>query len=515
MFHLIMVAATVLYGVAAGLLTVFVSGYGVLLVLFWRTRRYPPAAPAVNDDDLPSVTVQLPIYNEAHVVGRLIAACAQLDYPRDRLRIQVLDDSTDETRALVAQAVADWRARGVALDLLHRPTRQGYKAGALAYGLERVVTDCVAVFDADFIPPCDFLRRTLPHFAADARVGLVQARWEHLNAGTNGLTRAQVLTMDAHFAIEQVVRSRAGLPMSMNGSCGVWRAAALRDSGGWSAATLTEDLDVSYRALLRGWRFVYLRDVAVPGELPPQVQAYKLQQHRWATGMTQCLVRYALPLLRSRRYGPLAKAMGLMHLGQYAVQPLILLTFLLTPVLLWGDMFARLPNLGVLGAVGLFPPLMVIVAQIDLRDLRRARWRDVARALAYLPVQLAIGAALVLTNAAAVLGALRHPYTAREFRRTPKFSLTGRDHTWARSRYALRVDAVTVGEIGLGLYAAAGVVIALEHLPALAAYMAWYALSFWGLAAWNIGQTRRMPWRPMRRNPAVDSLSPQGTIPPT
>ncbi len=497
--HLIMTSAAVLYVLSAGLLTLFVSGYGVLLAFYARTRLHPPVMPTVDEDDLPSVTVQLPIYNEAHVVGRLIAACAQLDYPRDRLRIQVLDDSTDETRALVVQAVADWRARGVEIDLFHRPTRQGYKAGALAYGLERAVTDCVAVFDADFIPPRDFLRRTLPYFAADERIGLVQVRWEHLNAGTNWLTRAQLLTMDAHFVIEQVVRSRAGLPMSMNGSCGIWRAAALRNSGGWSAATLTEDLDVSYRALLRGWRFVYVRDVVVPGELPPQVQAYKLQQHRWATGMTQCLVRHALPLLRSRRYGPLAKAMGLMHLGQYAVQPLILLTFLLTPVLLWGDMFARLPTLGVLGAVGLFPPLMVIIAQIELREVRRAGWRDVARALAYLPAQLAIGAALVLNNAVAVLGALRHPYTPREFYRTPKFSLTGRDRTWARSRYALRVDAVTAGEIVLGLYAAAGVVIALKHLPALAAYMAWYALSFWGLAAWNIGQTRPAPRRSMRR----------------
>jgi hypothetical protein len=265
--------------------------------------------------------------------------------------------------------------------------------------------------------------------------------------------------------------------MSMNGTGAVWRAEALRDAGGWSAATLTEDLDLSYRALVRGWEFLYLPDVAVPGELPPQVQAYKLQQRRWATGMTECLIRHAVPLMRSKRYGPGKKLMGLAHLSQYAVQPLILLVFLLTPLLVWGDMFRHLPNLSVLGSVGAIPLLIMVIAQIELHE-------DWLRRLCYLPVQGMIGAAVVLNNTLGVLAALHRPAVKREFKRTPKFSRT----PWRESRYALRIDGVTLGEIGLGLYAILGAYAAYQKLPALLPYFVSYAASFWGFAFWNIAQ---------------------------
>ncbi len=493
MLQFLLEIAAGLYVMSVMLLTLFVGSFGVLIALYLCTRRRQPPVPAVSDDDLPAVTVQLPIYNEAHVVARLIAACARLDYPRDRLHIQIIDDSTDETTRVLEQTITAWERRGAPpIALLRRPTRAGYKAGALAWGLQHVRTPFVAIFDADFIPPRDFLRRTLPYFLADERLALVQTRWSHLNACATPLTRAQALTTDGHFVIEQIARSRGGLPMSMNGSGGVWRVTALLDAGGWSADTLTEDLDLSYRALLRGWHFCYLPDVAGPGELTPQVQAYKLQQRRWATGMTQNLLRHAIPLLKAKRYAPWQRVMGLMHLGQYAVQPLILLTFLLTPPLAASGMLARLPALGVLSAVGVIPPLMMILAQ-------RALYPDWPRRLLAMPLQGMIASALVLNNTLGVLDALLGTRAAREFRRTPKFSVTGEARTWTGSRYALPADRVTLGELALGLYALGGLLVAARHAPALVPYFATYALSLLGFALWNLAQawqirrTRHLP----------------------
>ncbi len=475
----VLVLAAVLYVVAALILLVFVGSFGVLLVIYWRSRHQTIPLPDVDAADLPSVTIQLPVYNEVHVIERLIDACAQLDYPADKLFIQVIDDSTDQTTGLIQRRLAYWQTHGVNnLALLRRPQRNGYKAGALAYGLERAETDYIAVFDADFVPPRDFLRQTMPYFTTDARLALVQTRWEHLNRTANALTRAQALTMDGHFIVEQTARSRGYLPMSMNGTGGIWRVGALRDAGGWSAATVTEDLDLSYRALMRGWRFLYLPTVAVPGELPPQVQAYKLQQRRWATGMTENLIRNVLPLLRSPHFSSAKKLMGLAHLAQYAVQPLILLVFLLTPVLLWGDMFQRMPNLGsAFGVVGLIPPLIMITAQHALRG----NW---LRRLANFPIQSLIGIGAVLNNTWGVFAALHPLHVEREFKRTPKFSST----MWIRSRYALAVDWVTLGELGLGGYALLGIYLAYRHLPALIPYLVTYAVSFFVLAGWNLSQ---------------------------
>lgn len=488
---------TAVYILATALLAFFVGSFGVLIALYLRTRHREAPVPAVSDDGLPAVTVQLPLYNEAHVVPRLIAACARLDYPRDRLHIQIIDDSTDETTQVLQQAIDTWRERGAPpMTLLRRPARTGYKAGALAWGLQHVRTPFVAIFDADFVPPPDFLRRTLPYFCADERLALVQTRWSHLNAMASPLTRAQALTTDGHFVIEQIARSRGGLPMSMNGSGGVWRVAALQDAGGWSADTLTEDLDLSYRALLRGWRFRYLPAVAVPGELTPQVQAYKVQQRRWATGMTQNLLRHALPLLKARRYAPWQRVMGLIHLGQYAVQPLVLLTLLLTPPLAASGALARLPALGALSAAGIIPPLMMILGQ-------RALYPDWPRRLLAMPIQGMIATALVLNNTLGVLDALLGTRAAREFRRTPKFNVTGGDG-WARSRYALPADRVTLGELALGLYALGGLLVAVRHAPALIAYFATYVVSLTGFALWNLAQTWQIrraerPWpRPER-----------------
>lgn len=476
--EIVLHAAALIYLVCTLLLALFVGSFGVLLAIYARTRSRSEATPALTNDQLPSVTVQLPIYNELHVAARLIDAAARLDYPRDRLRVQVLDDSTDGTTAILRRQIQAWRAQGVEhIVLLRRPVREGYKAGALAWGLQQVSTEYVAVFDADFVPAPDFLRRTVPHFTADPRLALVQSRWEHLNPEANWLTRAQALTIDGHFAVEQTARCRGGLPFAMNGTGAVWRTAALRDAGGWSAATVAEDLDISYRALLRGWRMRYLPEVAVPGELPEQIQAYKRQQRRWATGMTENLLHHARPLLRSAHYDPGAKFMGLMHLASFAVQPLILLVLLLTPPLIAAGLLARLPNLGLLlGPLGLIPVLIMVTGQLALG---RPAWRT----LRALPVQGLIAAALVLNNTLGVLAGLHPRAVRREFKRTPKFS-----EARSGSPYTLPLDGTIVGEIALGAYALGGAALALERFPALLPYLLTYGLALWGMVLATLWQ---------------------------
>jgi cellulose synthase/poly-beta-1,6-N-acetylglucosamine synthase-like glycosyltransferase len=467
------------YMLAATVLAIYSASFFVLMAIYFLKRKQVPVAPEVSEDDLLSVTLQLPIYNERHVVDRLIDAMGALDYPRDKLYVQVLDDSTDETTEVLRCKVAEWQAKGLKIELVRRPDREGYKAGALAYGLERAQTDCVGIFDADFVPAPDFLRRVMPHFNADPTVALVQTRWAHLNVDYNLLTRAQALAMDQHFAIEQVARSRGSLPMSMNGTGGIWRRQTIEDAGGWSADTLTEDLDLSYRAFLKGWRFRYVVDVAVPGEVPPQLTAYKVQQARWAKGSTQCLKKYAGPLLRSN-LNPLQKGMGLLHLGQYAIQPFVLLLFVLTPPILGTDMLTRLP-LGPLGIAGLAPPIFMALGQIAL-------YRDWPRRLLYFPMLILIGTGMMLSNSRAVFEALTG-WGGNVFKRTPKFRVVRPTDRLAGRRYALRPDWTTIGELLLGAYAVVGLGIAVVHFPAMIIYMVVYVLSFGLLALWSLWQS--------------------------
>jgi cellulose synthase/poly-beta-1,6-N-acetylglucosamine synthase-like glycosyltransferase len=468
--------------ILAGLtLSVFVSTFGILLLIYAFKRRKRPIAPQVSDDDLLSVTIQLPIYNEQYVAARLIDAVCALDYPK--FCVQILDDSTDETADICRERSEFWQSKGIDCRLIQRENREGYKAGALAVGLEQVKTHCVAIFDADFVPAPDFLRRVMPHFNSAPQVGLVQTRWAHLNMDYNWLTRAQAINIDGHFAVEQVARSRGYLPMSMNGTGGIWRVAAIQDAGGWSAATLTEDLDLSYRALVRGWRFLYLVDVPVPGELPPQVAAWKVQQARWATGSTQCLIRHAVPLMRSD-FPLWKKLMGLAHLSQYTIQPVIFTLFVLTPPLLAGDRFHALPDLRAVGILGAIPPILLIVAQIELYGRRPYN-------LLYFPIQFVSGAAIVLSNTVAVLRAL-NINKIQEFKRTPKYRVLTRGDGWTGRSYALNIDWTTLGELGLAIYAIWGGILALERFPALAPYLFTYGFSFAAFAYWNFYQTRRL-----------------------
>lgn len=463
---MLLTMVTVLYLAAVVLLAVYAGGGLLLLVSYWYHRRQRPVPPPVQA--WPSVVIQLPVYNESHVALRLLDAVARLDYPRACLHVQVLDDSTDETRDLVAARAAELRRAGLRVDHIHRLARDGYKAGALALGLEQTDCELVAVFDADFLPPADFLRRTVPWFVADAKLGMVQTRWGHLNSDDNLLTRGQALALDGHFVVEQTARSRAGWLINFNGSAGVWRAACIRAAGGWRHTTLTEDLDLSYRAQLAGWRFLYLPDVVVPAELPPQMAAYKQQQARWARGSTQTLLLLLRPLWRARLSWT-QRIMATLHLCQYLPHPLMLLLLLLTPPLIAANALRGMP-LGPLGLVGLGPPLIYIASQ-------HAVYADWGRRLLAFPLLIALGTGIAWNNTRAVMAALLHGTGPAEFRRTPKFA-----SQWQQSRYALHNDSSLVVETLLCLYALGGALLALRTHPALAPWLALYAYAFGAVA---------------------------------
>lgn len=448
-----------LYALTLLLLAVF--GLNLLIALLTAVFHHKPHPPAKPPERWPDVLVQVPLYNERYVVERVIDAVAALDYPADRLHIQILDDSTDDTARLARARVACHRARGVAMTYLHRTTRDGYKAGALAAGLAAAgpAPEFVAIFDADFAPPRDFLQRLLPDFFADPRLGMVQARWEHLNPNRNALTLAQALALDSYFSVEQVARSRAGWLLSFNGSAGIWRRACIEDAGGWQSDTLAEDLDLSYRAQLRGWRLDYRIETAAPAELPSGILGVKRQQFRWAKGSFQVLRKLGRQLLAAR-LGLHQKLFALLHLAGYLPQPLAVLSLVLSlPVVLSGQVPL---DLSVLGWLGLTPLLAAIWGQWRLG-------RGLARLSAY-PLTMLGMIGLALSNTRAFLEALTGQRS--EFQRTPK---TAEAPT---NGYAVPLDWTTWGELLLAAYALLTGFIALKRLPALAPVLFMYAASF-------------------------------------
>ncbi|MGC8878600.1 MAG: cellulose synthase family protein [Anaerolineae bacterium] len=429
-----------LYAICVTLLGAYGLNSLLLTWMYLRRRDHVPPLPP-PPAEWPHVTVQLPIYNEMHMVERLLSAVAALEYPRDKLHIQVLDDSTDATRQVVANVVTRLQQQG--LDIVHvtRAQRTGFKAGALSFGLTQTDSELIAIFDADFLPPPDFLRRTVPYFA-DAHVGCVQARWGHVNREYSILTELQALGIDGHFVVEQCARNLGGYFINFNGTAGIWRRACIDDAGGWQGDTLTEDLDLSYRAQLRGWRMVYVPGVIVPAELPAQISALKRQQARWAQGSIQTAIKLFGPLLSSNQPWRV-KMEGILHLTGYLVHPLmlavILLTFPMSFSRSWVVMGA--PWL-MIAAVG--PPLMYTVAQIS--DGGNWGYR-----LRLLPMLVMLGTGMCLNNTIAVVRALLGVRTS--FQRTPKFDLRRAGDNWMGSIYALRRDALVWGELLLALLA--------------------------------------------------------------
>ena len=442
------------FGVLA-VLTLYGAHRWHLLWLYASRRAHAPRAFAPIAEP-PRLTVQIPLFNEMYVARRVIEAAGALDWPNDRLEIQVLDDSDDETSQIVADAVAALRHDGRDVVHMRRNDRAGYKAGALAAGLARAKGELVAIFDADFVPARDFARALVGQFA-DRTVGMVQARWGHLNREASPLTRAQSILLDGHFVIEHAARHLSGRFFNFNGTAGIWRKSCIEDAGGWHHDTLTEDLDLSYRAQIRGWRFVFVHDAVAPAELPIEMGAFKTQQHRWAQGSAQTAVKLLPELL----LGPLpwrVKLESVIHLTANAGSVLMVVLALLLGPAVW---FRRGAGAAQLATVDL--PLIVLslgsIAAFYLVSQRAAygRHRD---AWCYIPVLMAVGIGISINNARAVLAGLGGNDV--EFRRTPKYALsTGGRVALATRRYRAGRSALTWVELGLGVYFAVLVAAAL------------------------------------------------------
>ncbi len=427
-----------------------------LVYLYMKNRdKEPKAGPALNP--LPVITIQLPLYNEMYVADRLIDAVCSIEYPRELLEIQVLDDSTDETRAIAGLAVSRWSARGVDIKYLHRRDRTGYKAGALEQGLKVARGEFVGIFDADFIPTTDFLTRLMPHFA-DAKVGMVQARWGHINADYSLLTKIQAILLDGHFVLEHGGRNRGGRFFNFNGTAGVWRRSAIQDAGGWQHDTLTEDLDLSYRAQLRGWRFVFVSDLIAPAEVPVEMNAFKSQQHRWAKGSIQTCRKLLPRILRSNL--PLGvKVEAFFHLtANFNYILMCILSVLMFPSMVirynmgWYEML--LIDIPLFFAATFSFCNFYTVCQREIHKDWRAR-------IKYVPFLMSVGIGLSVNNTRAVFEALFNKQS--EFARTPKYRIEADADEWVGKKYRQSVAVQPLVELGLGLYFTATVFYALAN----------------------------------------------------
>jgi len=416
--------------------------------------RHP--APA-GMDRLPKVTVQLPIYNEMYVADRLIDAVCQLRYPRELLEIQVLDDSTDETQSVAERAVMRNALAGIDITYLHRTDRTGYKAGALDAAMKVAKGDFIAIFDADFIPSTDFLEKTVPYFGDD-RIAMVQARWGHINQDYSLLTKIQSILLDAHFVLEHGARNRAGMFFNFNGTAGIWRRTAITDAGGWQHDTLTEDLDLSYRAQLRGWKFIFLPHLVAPAEVPVEMNSFKSQQHRWAKGSIQTCKKLLPQILRANI--PLGvKAEAFFHLTANFNYPLMCVLSMLL-----GPSMAIRYNMGwyemLLIDAPLFFAATASVANFYIVCQRELHTDWVTR-LKYLPFLMSIGIGLTVNNTRAVFEALFNQQS--EFARTPKYRIEGRSDEWIGKKYRQSFLVQPMIELALGLYFTATVFYALAN----------------------------------------------------
>jgi cellulose synthase/poly-beta-1,6-N-acetylglucosamine synthase-like glycosyltransferase len=441
---------------------ILLASYGVhryiLVYLYYKHRNKRTTDPPGHFSDLPRVTVQLPIFNERFVVERLLDAICRMNYPPDKLDIQVLDDSTDETQAVARDLVERYATRGCPISYHHRNNREGYKAGALAEGMQTSKGEFIAIFDADFVPSEDFLLRTIHHFT-EPGIGMVQTRWTHINRHYSFLTEVEAILLDGHFVLEHSGRACSDLFFNFNGTAGVWRRSAIEQAGGWQHDTLTEDTDLSYRAQLKGWKFVYLQDVECPAELPVEMTAFKTQQARWAKGLIQTGKKILPQVLKSDQ--PFhVKFEAWYHMTANISYPLmIVLSVLLLPAMIirfyqgWFQMlYIDLP---------LFMASTFSISSFYLvsqRELFPRRW---PRAILYLPFLMALGIGLTITNTIAVLEALVGKQTA--FARTPKYHVESKKDKIRASKYRRRLGWVPWVELLIGAYFALTVYYALDN----------------------------------------------------
>ncbi len=477
------------------------SVYGLhrydMIRTYFKYRKNATQEPRAKFQQLPRVTIQLPIYNERYVVERLIDEVTKIDYPKELLEIQVLDDSTDDTHAYAEALCERYHTLGFPIEYHYRKDRQGFKAGALAEGLKTATGEFVAIFDADFVPPADFLLKTIHHFA-DPKVGVVQTRWSYLNRDYNFLTEVEAMLLDGHFIIEHGARSRAGYFFNFNGTAGILRRTMIENAGGWQADTLTEDSDLSYRAQLKGWRFVYMPGLDCPSELPVEMHGFQVQQSRWAKGLTQ-VARKVLPDILRAKLPWRVKAEAFLHLTPNISYPLMLVvSALMLPV-----MIVRF-YMGPLQMVFLDLPLIIAsfwsisaFYVVAYRELYPKHWK---RSVFLLPMLMAVGVALTVINTRAVMEAIFGIRTA--FVRTPKYAIEGRTVHLEHKEYRRKSGWLPYIEIAVGSYFVYMIAFAIDtynyfSIPFLALFVAGY---YWaGFATLFQEHQSRLRWLRERR----------------
>jgi len=469
---------------------VLLASYGahryVLVYLYYKNKKNRTTEPLARFSELPRTTVQLPIFNEQFVVERLLEAISHLNYPLDRLDVQVLDDSTDETVAVARGLVNYYAAKGFPISYQHRSNREGFKAGALAEGLKTAKGEFVVIFDADFVPPGDFLLRIIHHFT-DPKVGMVQTRWTHINRNYSFLTEVEAILLDGHFVLEHSGRARSNVFFNFNGTAGMWRRSAIEDAGGWQHDTLTEDTDLSYRAQLKGWKFVYRQDVECPAELPVEMTAFKTQQARWAKGLIQTSKKILPQVLKSdQRFH--VKLEAWYHLTSNLSYPLmIVLSVLLLPAMIirfyqgWFQMlYIDLP---------LFMASTFSISSFYLvsqRELFPGKW---FRAFIYLPFLMALGIGLTVTNTRAVLEALLGKQSA--FARTPKYRVESKKDKIHTGNYRRRLGWVPWVELLIGCYFAMTVYYAVDNENYITVpFLVLFVLGYWYTGLMSLLQGR-------------------------
>jgi cellulose synthase/poly-beta-1,6-N-acetylglucosamine synthase-like glycosyltransferase len=443
------------------LISLFIYGINCYILMVFYLINYPKTIKRheevkvnfykkIPSKSWPNTTIQLPIYNELYVAERLIESVCRIDYPKNLLQIQVLDDSTDNTTEIAKTTVEKMKNQGFDIDYIHRTDRSGYKAGALKEGLKSAKGELIGIFDADFVPNSDFLKESVPYFV-DPNVGMVQTRWGHLNSDYSLLTRAQSMGIDGHFGVEQASRAWSGLFMNFNGTAGVWRKITIEDAGGWQADTLTEDLDLSYRAQMKGWKLIFAPQVECPAEVPVTITAFKSQQHRWAKGSIQTAKKNLGKLFKSN--APIfLKIQAFLHLTHYLVHPMMILVVLTSiPMLYTHWFFYRLTypimifTLFCLATFG--PSSMYIFSQ-------RILYRDWKSRIRYLPFLMCLGTGIAVNNTKAVLEALFGIESG--FIRTPKYGIKGKGDRWKDKDYSIPLNSVSILEFFLGLYSLTG-----------------------------------------------------------
>ncbi len=434
-----------LYGLVLIMLITFGFHKYFLLCVYWKHKD--EANPKVKPfKKLPYVTLQLPIFNEKYVVERLVEAVCKIDYPKDLLEIQILDDSTDETQHIANRLVEKYKNAGFDIVCIHREDRTGFKAGALEQGLKIAKGEFVGIFDADFVPEKDFLQKTIPFFG-NKEIGMVQTRWGHINRDYSLLTKIQALFLDGHFVIEHIARNRSGRFLNFNGTAGIWRKQAIEDAGGWQHDTLTEDLDLSYRAQLAGWKFLYLPDVVAPAELPVEMSAFKSQQHRWAKGSVQT-AKKLIPVIFKSKIPFYIKMEAAAHLVNNFTYLFMTIPSVLMPIILhlqikngWDWMIYVF--LTVFFSTSLSVILYYLVSQKDSNK----SWK---KQIPYLPLLMSLGIGLSINNARAVIEALFNHTT--DFKRTPKYNIEGNNENWQNKKYRVDFKLQPFIELFIGSY---------------------------------------------------------------